>query len=66
VTGKEFVTWMRQRKIRVAEVAFHTGLDTNTIYSFRRGESVSRSTITLINHYVADYEAKRIEKVAVS
>jgi predicted transcriptional regulator len=66
MSGSEFTKWMKENGLRVADVASKTGLDPNTVYAFRRGESVMRSTIRLINDFVADYEQSKSKVKAVS
>jgi hypothetical protein len=55
VTGTEFTRWMKIMRLRVADVASQTGLDPNTIYAFRRGEVVRRTTTDILLRFMAEY-----------
>ena len=56
MTGKQFKDWMIKEKIRVPDVASKTGLDPNTVYSFRRGKSVSPNTVDKLIEFYEQYE----------
>ena len=56
MTGKQFIAWMKVRKLRVPDVAARTGLSSNTIYAFRRDESVHHLTRKEIMDFVATYD----------
>jgi transcriptional regulator with XRE-family HTH domain len=57
MSGNDFKEWMKKRKLRVADVAARTNLDPNTVYAFRRGESVRRTTVDIINRFVREYDS---------
>ena len=63
MTGKQFESWMKQHGLRVSDVAVKTKLDPNTVYAFRRGVSVRRTTVDLLLRFVADFEASLSKKL---
>ena len=56
MTSKQFVEWMKIQGLRVSDVASATKLDPNTIYAYRRGESVRRTTIDILLRFVSEYK----------
>ena len=61
MTGKQLTKWMKEHGVRVADLAHTTGLGTNTVYAFRREESVATSSRMAILRFVSDFEAKAKE-----
>jgi hypothetical protein len=59
VTGPEFETWMKQNGVKMRHVIADTGLHSNTIYAFRRGEPVNDSTRKALIDFMARWDAKK-------
>gem|GEM_PF-2570509 len=66
MTGTDFIKWMKQRGLRVADVASKTGLNTNTVYAFRRGQPVHRSTEFLLERFKDEYDRTQVSRRAVA
>ena len=64
MNGAEFTKWMKEQGLRVSDVASKTGLDPNTVYAFRRGQTVNRTTVHLLLSFVASYERSKIGAVS--